>query len=193
MVLTPRRRRQVCGDNSAGDGDKKARSPGRARRKPLKPLRRECRVNLAGPAVTMLVCFFISHARLWVRLAPGIPCALCFRGAMADARPGRESVAGMRNCIQPTSPGLTGRSSIPETLTIEPTGRGVLDTRCAGYDGPTTASLPATNARRLRKGAKATKQSRLRIRGYRPWIASLALAMNTQNHRIGLDAPSEIG
>jgi len=27
-----------------GDGDKKARSPGRARRKPLKPLRRECRV-----------------------------------------------------------------------------------------------------------------------------------------------------
>ena len=30
---------------SVGDGDKKARSPGRARRKPLKPLRRECRVT----------------------------------------------------------------------------------------------------------------------------------------------------
>ena len=30
---------------SAGDGGKKARSPGRARRKPLKPLRGECRVN----------------------------------------------------------------------------------------------------------------------------------------------------
>ena len=30
---------------SAGDGDKKARSPGRARRKPLKPLRGECRAN----------------------------------------------------------------------------------------------------------------------------------------------------
>jgi hypothetical protein len=27
-----------------GDGGKKARSPGRARSKPLKPLRRECRV-----------------------------------------------------------------------------------------------------------------------------------------------------
>jgi hypothetical protein len=39
VVLTPRRRRQVCGGNSAGDGDKKARSPGRARNKPLKPLR----------------------------------------------------------------------------------------------------------------------------------------------------------
>jgi hypothetical protein len=45
VVLTPRRWRQV-GENyiSAGDGGNKARSPGRARRKPLKPLRRECRV-----------------------------------------------------------------------------------------------------------------------------------------------------
>jgi hypothetical protein len=33
VVLTPRRWRQVCG-NSAGDGGKKARSPGRARYKP---------------------------------------------------------------------------------------------------------------------------------------------------------------
>jgi hypothetical protein len=30
--------------------------------------------------VTTLVCFFISHARLRARRAPGIPCALCFRG-----------------------------------------------------------------------------------------------------------------
>jgi hypothetical protein len=28
--------------------------------------------------VTMLVCFFILHARLRARRAPGIPCALCF-------------------------------------------------------------------------------------------------------------------
>jgi hypothetical protein len=39
VVLTPRRWRQVGGSDSAGDGGKKARSPGRARRKPLKPLR----------------------------------------------------------------------------------------------------------------------------------------------------------
>src|SRR5712664_4224833 len=49
VVLTPRRWRQVCGSRvgptglrqniSAGDGGKTARSPGRARRKPLKPLR----------------------------------------------------------------------------------------------------------------------------------------------------------
>src|ERR1700738_4363656 len=45
VVLTPRRRRQVGGSFSADDGDKKARSPGRARRKPLKPLRGECRTT----------------------------------------------------------------------------------------------------------------------------------------------------
>src|SRR5712692_5273238 len=49
VVLTPRRWRQVRGVASAqpgldktypwGDGGKQARSPGRARRKPLKPLR----------------------------------------------------------------------------------------------------------------------------------------------------------
>ncbi|MEA3151121.1 MAG: hypothetical protein QOD56_2060 [Gammaproteobacteria bacterium] len=36
----------------AGEGGKKARSPGRARNKPLKPLRGECRVIPVPPAVT---------------------------------------------------------------------------------------------------------------------------------------------
>jgi hypothetical protein len=31
--------------------------------------------------VTMLVCFFILHARLRAHQAPGIPCALCSLGA----------------------------------------------------------------------------------------------------------------
>jgi hypothetical protein len=44
VVLTPRRWRQVGGRDSAGDGGNKARSPGRARNKLLKPLRREGRV-----------------------------------------------------------------------------------------------------------------------------------------------------
>src|SRR6266481_510717 len=39
------------------------------------------RLGFSGePVVTTLVCFFILHARLWVRRAPGFPCALCFRG-----------------------------------------------------------------------------------------------------------------
>jgi hypothetical protein len=44
VVLTPRRWRQVSRSYPLDDGGKKARSPGRARSKPLKPLRGECRV-----------------------------------------------------------------------------------------------------------------------------------------------------
>jgi hypothetical protein len=44
VVLTPRRWCQVGGSNSADDGGKRARSPGRARSKPLKPLRGESRM-----------------------------------------------------------------------------------------------------------------------------------------------------
>src|SRR5947209_846883 len=45
VVLMPRRWHQVGGGISADDSGKKARSLGRARRKPLKPLRGECRVK----------------------------------------------------------------------------------------------------------------------------------------------------
>src|SRR5664280_2449566 len=41
----------------AGDGGKEARSPGRARRKPLKPLRGECRAISGVTVVTTLVCY----------------------------------------------------------------------------------------------------------------------------------------
>jgi hypothetical protein len=45
VVLMPRRWHQVCGTQfPRNDGGKQARSPGRARRNPLKPLRGECRV-----------------------------------------------------------------------------------------------------------------------------------------------------
>src|SRR6266403_3306217 len=61
VVLTPRRWRQVRGVKSAqpgldknisvGDGGKRARSPGRARRKPLKPLR----AGMAGDSGVLVV------------------------------------------------------------------------------------------------------------------------------------------
>jgi hypothetical protein len=41
-----------------GDGDNKARSPGRARRKPLKPLRREGRIDSGEPVVTNSYAFY---------------------------------------------------------------------------------------------------------------------------------------
>ena len=43
------------------------------------------------PVVIMLVCFFISHARLRVHWAPGFPCALCFLRDKVRAQLGRYS------------------------------------------------------------------------------------------------------
>jgi len=58
VVLTPRRWRQVGRKCPAGDGDNKARSPGRARRKPLKPLRAGMPGESGEPVVTTLVWFY---------------------------------------------------------------------------------------------------------------------------------------
>jgi hypothetical protein len=87
VVLTPRRRRQVSREDARDDGDKKARSPGRARRKPLKPSRVGTPGESGGPVVTMLVCFLLSHARLRVQRAPGVPHAL-FGGQDVTQTPG---------------------------------------------------------------------------------------------------------
>jgi hypothetical protein len=98
VVLTPRRRRQVSGGDvgpngpdtplSAGDGDKKARSPGSAK-ETVKTIAQETPGVSGEPVVTMLVCFFNSHARLRVQRAPGFPCALCFETACFFVQLGR--------------------------------------------------------------------------------------------------------
>jgi hypothetical protein len=62
VVLTPRRRRQVGGSNSAGDGDKQARSPGRARRKPLKPSRAGMPGDPGATVVTNARVFYTPRA-----------------------------------------------------------------------------------------------------------------------------------
>jgi len=76
VVLTPRRRRQASRKYPRGDGDKKARSPGRARRKPLKPLRAGMPGDPGATVVTNSCGFYFCHARLRVQWAPGIPHAL---------------------------------------------------------------------------------------------------------------------
>jgi hypothetical protein len=58
VVLTPRRWRQVGGKYPADDGDNKARSPGRSRGRPLKPLRAGMPGETGEPVVTMLVWFY---------------------------------------------------------------------------------------------------------------------------------------
>src|SRR5258707_8337188 len=45
------------------------------------------------------VLCLISHARLWVHWAPGIPCALCFIGRTVLAKPRAPRAAGTRGRI----------------------------------------------------------------------------------------------
>jgi hypothetical protein len=84
VVLTPRRWRQVLRKCPRDDGGKKARSPGRARNKPLKPSCRKRRVNPAEPVATTLVCFL-----------------LCTRGCGCSghpAFPAPSDIGGNRSC-----------------------------------------------------------------------------------------------
>ena len=53
----------------------KVMDTGESSKQPSNPLRRECRCS-ASPVVTTLVCFSHLRTGLWVRPAPGIPCAL---------------------------------------------------------------------------------------------------------------------
>src|SRR5229473_8194737 len=76
------------------------RSPGRARNKPLKPLRGECRAISGVTVVTMLVCFVLFCTRGCGRGGrPAFPAPSDFEGwtfkgkTRADARRDREAVA----------------------------------------------------------------------------------------------------
>jgi hypothetical protein len=62
VVLTPRRWRQARGAIRASEGGKKARSPGRARRKPLKPLRAGMPGDPGATVVTNARAFYTPRA-----------------------------------------------------------------------------------------------------------------------------------
>jgi hypothetical protein len=95
VVLTPRRWCQVCAEAiRAGDGGKKARSPGRARRKTLKPLRRECRLMRCTCGDYARVLFHFAREAAGASCAPGIPCALLFSRVAATTR----TLAAPREC-----------------------------------------------------------------------------------------------
>ena len=80
--------------NPRDDGGKRARSPGRARHKPLKPLRRECRV-FRGTCGDYRVLTTIAHG-LRVHRAPGFPCALCSLERQIRSKPRAHRAAGTR-------------------------------------------------------------------------------------------------
>jgi len=90
----------------ACDGGKKARSPGRARSKPLKPLRRECRVFRLQLRWLRSCAFSISHARLRVPAAhPVFPAPSILSGwrisgtTRALSRRGKADVRGWKVAV----------------------------------------------------------------------------------------------
>jgi hypothetical protein len=79
VVLSPRRWGQVNRDDLFATVAKKPGTPGRSRSS-RKTIARGMPDRSALPVVTKCLCAFYPflHTRLRVRLAPGIPCALCF-------------------------------------------------------------------------------------------------------------------
>jgi len=96
VVLTPRRWRQVRGNFPANDGGKKARSPGRARNKPLKPLRAGMPGDPGGPVATTLVCY-LHHCTRGCGCSghPAFPTPSVFlgEGSMHDSGASRREIA----------------------------------------------------------------------------------------------------
>ena len=84
------------------DGGKKARSPGRARSKPLKPLRREGRMTPPLPVATTLVCFFICTRGCGCGEHPVFPAPSRFQEGEGLAKLGRYPRRGKEK-LCPTS------------------------------------------------------------------------------------------
>src|SRR6266851_3177111 len=84
---------------------RRIRSPGRARNKPLKPLRAGMPGESGEPSVTTLVCsLHHSHARLRVHWALGIPHALRWAERLCTTRAlaprGYEGVSEVFGCLK---------------------------------------------------------------------------------------------
>ena len=87
VVLTSRRRCQAPGKLTLlrGDGDKKARSPGRARRKPLKPFAQGMPGRSGEPVVTMLVCFiYFAREATGALTHPAFPAPSVVEGILCN-------------------------------------------------------------------------------------------------------------
>src|SRR4029077_16018755 len=93
------------------DGGKRARSPGRARYKPLKPLRREGRMIRSHLWFYRVLLFM--HADRGCELAPGLPCALVILEGMTEAstRGARDSGQRARKRVSIQLPDMRFRAN----------------------------------------------------------------------------------
>ena len=94
----------------------KPETPGRARSS-RKAIAQGVPSDFGVPVVTTLVCFFVLQTRLWVRRAPGIPCALSSMRDEVVAKPGRKSRRG--NAFARNDEGVVASLSQATAIGIE--------------------------------------------------------------------------
>jgi hypothetical protein len=124
VVLAPRRWRQVRDDAShhADDGGKRARSPGRARRKPLTPSRGECRA-FSGVTVVTNARAYYQYTRGCGRIGrPAFPAPSDHQKARNFGSTRARHAAGSRSCVffsrrWPVPPGPK-RQSLPSDILL---------------------------------------------------------------------------
>jgi hypothetical protein len=105
VVLTPRRWRQVGGRDSASDGGNKARSPGRARNKLLKPLRAGMPGDPGATVVTNARAYYSTRAAAGASSTRHSPRPL-LGGSICTTR----ALSAPRECFLPSS---TAKASGP--------------------------------------------------------------------------------
>src|SRR5580692_4220325 len=116
----------------------KARSPRRARRKPLTPSRAGMPGDPGATVVTNACAYYTSRTRLRMQRAPGIPRALCWADRSGTTR--AQCVAGRRRCILRHCEEPTGRANA-RPMTGSATKQSILSSRldgllrCARNDG----------------------------------------------------------
>jgi hypothetical protein len=115
VVLTPRRRRQVGERDFTCDGDKKARSPGRARNKLLKPSRAGMPGDPGATVVTNARAYYSTRAAAGATGTRHSPRPLWAKDSSTTRA---HRAAGTRSCISPSLRGAkaTKQSSSPMQL-----------------------------------------------------------------------------
>src|SRR3954465_6952471 len=100
VVLTPRRWRQVLRSDAQSDGDNKARSPERSRRKPLKPLRAGMPGLPGEPTVTTSCALYPFRTRdCGCIKRPAFPTPFLRKGGRNPAQLGRIRAARTWSCV----------------------------------------------------------------------------------------------
>ena len=136
VVLTPRRRRQVGGSFSTSDGDKKARSPGRARNKPLKPSRAGMPGDPGATVVTNSCAFYLCARGYGCNGHPAFPTPFVGRRFMHNSGAARgENAPGRRR---------------PRKRAIQYSEAPVMESKCCGVlDTPLSRSMTTSFEARL--------------------------------------------